>query len=95
MKVRDIMSSSVVTVSPQERVGEVARLMLDQGVSGLPVVDVEGRVVGIITEGDLVAKHARPHVPLYLGILGMFLPIETQRREEELRRVRQTLAERQ
>lgn len=87
MKVRDIMTSPVVTVRLETPVADVARLLLKRGLSGLPVVDRTGTVRGLVTEGDVVAKHARPHVPLYLGILGYVIPIETQARDEEVRRV--------
>lgn len=58
MKVRDLMSAEVVTVAPDASLREAARLMIDSGVSGLPVVDEDGAVVGIITEADFVAGEA-------------------------------------
>jgi CBS domain-containing protein len=87
MKVHDIMTSPVTTVRTTDRVSDIARLLLDEGYSGVPVVDQEGRLAGIVTEADLVAKHARPHLPIYLGILGWVVPIETPHRTEEVRRV--------
>ena len=47
MKVSDIMTYPVITVTPETTVGEAAALMLDRRVSGLPVIDAAGAVVGI------------------------------------------------
>jgi CBS domain-containing protein len=56
MKVKDVMSVDVVTISCKATVLEAAKLMLDRRISGLPVVNEEGRLVGIITEGDLLRR---------------------------------------
>lgn len=56
MRARDVMTTSVVTVSPDMGISHVARIMLDRRVSGLPVMDDEGSLVGIITEGDLMRR---------------------------------------
>lgn len=87
MKVRDLMQSPAPAVRPDAQVTDVARLILDRNLSGVAVVDGSGRVRGVVTQADLVAKHARVYAPLYLGILGGILPFDTGRTEEELRHV--------
>lgn len=56
MKVRDVMTIKVVTVSPDHSVRHAAKIMLDNHVSGIPVVDDAGRLVGVISEGDLLRR---------------------------------------
>jgi len=56
MKAKDVMTVDVVSVSPDHSVRNAARIMLDHRISGLPVIDDAGRVVGIITEGDLMRR---------------------------------------
>lgn len=56
MKVEEIMTKDVITVSPKTPIHEAAALMIDHGVSGLPVVDDAGSVVGIVSEGDLILR---------------------------------------
>ncbi len=56
---RAIMSAPVITVPPEMPVREAVGLMLDRHISGLPVVDGSGRLVGIITEADLLPKEAQ------------------------------------
>jgi CBS-domain-containing membrane protein len=58
MKVRDAMTVDVIAVGPEESIHKAARLMADHGVSGLPVVEADGRVVGIVSEGDLIVRQA-------------------------------------
>jgi CBS domain-containing protein len=70
MLVRDIMTTAVVTATADTSFQELVELMLHHGVSGIPVVDGDGRPVGIVTEADLIAKEAyqshrdRPADPL-------------------------------
>ncbi len=56
MKVQDFMTRDVVTVRPDAPIHEAARLMVNHGVSGLPVLDEGGRLVGILSEGDLILR---------------------------------------
>jgi len=56
MNVADIMTRQVISVTPQTTIAEAAQLLLDNRISGLPVVDPGGAVVGIVTEGDLLRR---------------------------------------
>src|SRR5271169_2844551 len=56
MKAKDIMTPQVLSVGPDESVFVAARLMLQRKVSGLPVVDNLGNLVGIVTEGDFLRR---------------------------------------
>lgn len=67
MIVRDVMSRSVQTVRPETPLKDVARLMVERGISGVPVVDDDGAVVGVVSEADFIIKergadaiHRRP-----------------------------------
>jgi CBS domain-containing protein len=56
MKARDVMVSPVVTVKPSATVRDVAKLFLERQISAVPVVDEQGQLVGIISEGDLMHR---------------------------------------
>ncbi|AHG47309.1 hypothetical protein RLEG12_30415 [Rhizobium leguminosarum bv. trifolii CB782] len=56
MLVKDVMTTTVVTLSPDNSVRHAAKLMSDQHVSGVPVVDHDGCVLGVISEGDLIRR---------------------------------------
>lgn len=56
MKAADVMRHRVVTIAPTASVAEAAQVMLEHGISGLPVVDAKGAIVGMVTEGDLLRR---------------------------------------
>ncbi len=75
MKARDIMSTKVVTVSPSTSVRDIAGLMVEKHVSGLPVLNDNGTLVGMVSEGDLLRrpeigtqKHRRRWVSFFSGV---------------------------
>jgi CBS domain-containing protein len=59
MTIEQIMTRDVITVNPAASIHTAARLMVDHRVSGLPVVADDGKLVGIISEGDLILRHTR------------------------------------
>jgi CBS domain-containing protein len=56
MIARDIMTHKVSTITPEASVQEVAQLLSRERISGVPVLDHAGRIVGIITEADILGK---------------------------------------
>jgi len=60
VKVTEIMSRSVIAVTPATPIKEAARLLVEHGVSALPVLDARGELVGIVSEADLIKVEARP-----------------------------------
>ena len=72
MNAADVMTRSVLSVTPDAPLVEAIRLMLDNHVSGLPVIDETGQLVGILTEGDLLRRGetgTERHRPRWLEIL--------------------------
>src|SRR3954447_7073891 len=56
MKAKDVMTRDLVSVTPDATVLQAARLMLQHHISGLPVVDASGKLVGILSEGDFLRR---------------------------------------
>jgi CBS domain-containing protein len=56
MRAHQIMTRNVITISPDTTISEAARIMLDNQISGLPVVDGSGKLVGILSDGDFVRR---------------------------------------
>jgi CBS domain-containing protein len=72
MKASDVMTTAVVTIAPETNVRHIAQLMLRHRVSALPVVDDAGKLVGIVSEGDLMQRTelgARPHTSWWLRLI--------------------------
>ena len=63
MKIRQLMTRHVVTVTPGTTLKEVARLLTRRGVSGVPVVDADGAVLGVVSEADVLVKTRGPQAP--------------------------------
>ena len=55
----DIMTRKVCTVSPEASVQEVAQLLYQERISGVPVVNADGQIIGIVTEADIISKASR------------------------------------
>jgi CBS domain-containing protein len=56
MRAADIMTPNVITVGPEDAVQDVARLLLRNQISGAPVVDARGAIIGVVSEGDLMRR---------------------------------------
>jgi CBS domain-containing protein len=56
MRAMDVMTTNVITVGPDTSVQEVAKILSERNISGVPVVDAENRLVGIVSEGDLLHR---------------------------------------
>jgi CBS domain-containing protein len=56
MIARDIMTRRVYTITPEASVQKVAQLLTRNSISGVPVVDTDGKIVGVVTEADVIGK---------------------------------------
>jgi CBS-domain-containing membrane protein len=92
LTVRDIMDADPVTVSPQDDVETVVRLLRRHELPGLPVTNEGGRCVGIVTEADLVIADEQGdlHLPHYIELFGGVVFLEPLRRFES--RLRKAVA---
>ncbi|MBF0184382.1 MAG: CBS domain-containing protein [Magnetococcales bacterium] len=87
MKASEIMTREVFSVPPDMPIQEVAQLLTERKISGVPVIGPFG-LMGIITEGDLVDRVKKIHLPTLVTILDVVIPIAGERRyEEELRKM--------
>lgn len=92
MQVREIMSSPAVTVEPETKIPEIARLMREHQISSVPVVDVQGQLLGLITELDLIERNAPLREPRYLAVLSGLIPVSLDEYRDYKDQVRHVLA---
>ena len=85
---RSVMTTDVVTVTADQTLASAADVLADRGIGAAPVVDGEGKVVGLLRDEDLLSTEARLHLPTTIAILGVnfTLPGEVARYDEELRK---------
>lgn len=76
MLAKDIMTKDVITVSPEEKVENVARMLIENKISGIPVVDENTHVLGVVTEQDLIVKAGDLKVPFYLTLFDSIIFLE-------------------
>ncbi|HDY69879.1 MAG TPA: CBS domain-containing protein [Actinobacteria bacterium] len=83
MTAADIMQTDVVTIKQDASVQELAELLAEKKISGVPVVDEDNRMVGIVSEGDLVALDADIHFPHYIQFLDSVIFLESMKKFDE------------
>lgn len=83
MKVKDCMVSSVIYVKESDTVEYATRLLLDNNVSGVPVVDENMKVVGVLSESDLIYQDKDIRLPSFIPLLGGFIMLESIRKFEK------------
>jgi CBS domain-containing protein len=79
IKAKDIMTGEVVTVDPETEIIRAARLMLDNHLSGLPVVDKEGNLKGIICQSDLMAQQKKIPLPSFFVLFNSTISFPSQK----------------
>jgi len=74
--VRDIMTRDIVKVTPGTSVSDIALLMSQHRISGVPVVDEQDRVLGVVTELDMVVRNTRFKLPAFFTLLNATIYLE-------------------
>jgi CBS domain-containing protein len=88
LRAKDIMSTELVTLTPGTPVADAAKLLLEKSVNGLPVVDEQGRLVGILCQSDLVAQQMNFPVPSVFNLLDGLIPISSPKAiEKEMKKI--------
>jgi CBS domain-containing protein len=88
---KDIMTKDVLTVGPDTSLEEFAALLMNNQVSGAPVVEADGRLVGIMTENDLINQNKRLHIPTVVSFLDAAIYLESSKKfADEVKRVTAT-----
>lgn len=87
LPVSDVMTTGVVTVHADTSVEDALALLSEQRISGAPVVDDDGRLIGLLEDSDLIVADARLHAPTVVEILGAYFPLpgERHRFDEDVR----------
>ena len=73
---RDIMTKKVLTVSPETSIADLSKTLENRKIGGLPVVDKDGRLVGVITQSDLVERARDLELPPAINILDFHIYLQ-------------------
>lgn len=88
MLAKDIMTKEVIAVKSRDLVEDVIKILMDKNISGVPVVDEENHVIGIVTEGDLIYRSKKLKIPTFFSILDGYVFLEsTKTIEKQLKKM--------
>lgn len=88
LKVRDIMTTDVVSVKRETTIRELAELFTTHRVGSVPVVDDSGNLIGIVTESDLIEQDRSLHIPTVISLFDWVIYLESEKKfERELQKM--------
>lgn len=88
LRAKDVMTKDVIIVPEGMTVDELGRLFIEKKISGAPVADAKGAIIGIVTENDLIRKNTRLHIPTVLRIFDAIIPLgRSESVEDEIRKM--------
>ena len=91
IKVKEIMTREVLTVTPDTEITQATKLLIDNRINGLPVVDEEGKIKGILCQSDLIAQQKKLPLPSFFTFLDGFIPMTSMKQlEKQIQKVSAT-----
>ena len=80
---RDIMTQDVVTVNKNQPISDLAIIFIENHFNGVPVLDNTGKVVGVVTQGDLIEQNKNLHIPTVIALFDAVLFLESEKKFED------------
>lgn len=91
MTAQDVMSRNPVTINAEAEITEAAKLLLEKGFNGLPVVNDSGKVVGILCQSDLIVQQKKLRLPSIFTLLDGIFPLTSSTEiEREMQKITAT-----
>jgi len=88
LKAKDIMTTDPLVLSPDDDVTGAAQIMIEKRVNGLPVVDKDGKLIGILCQSDLITQQKTINLPSVFTLLDGFIPLSSTRGlEKEMQKI--------
>jgi len=83
LKVKDIMTREIITVSPETEIVHATKLLLENRINGVPVTDETGKLVGILCQSDLIAQQKKLPIPSFFTFLNGLIPLTSMKQIEK------------
>lgn len=80
---KDIMTTKVITVRSETSVTSLAKILWENRISGVPVVDADGILLAVVTENDLIDQAKRVHIPTMITLLDSVIFLENEKKMKE------------
>ncbi|HEY9160372.1 MAG TPA: CBS domain-containing protein [Desulfomonilia bacterium] len=81
--VKDIMTTELVTFSPDDEIAKATKILLEKRFNGAPVVDSQGKLVGILCQSDLIAQQKSFPIPTIFTVFDGFIPLTSVKHLEK------------
>ncbi|MBT3510590.1 MAG: CBS domain-containing protein [Nitrospina sp.] len=79
---RDIMTRNVITVNKDQPISDLSKLFIENHFNGVPVIDDTGKVLGVVTQGDLIEQNKNLHIPTVIALFDAVLFLESEKKFE-------------
>lgn len=91
LKVKDFMTKEVITVSPETEIVHATKLLLENRINGVPVIDGTGKLVGILCQSDLIAQQKKLPIPSFFTFLDGLITLTSMKQlEKEVQKIAAT-----
>lgn len=88
MIVKDIMKTDIISVSPESEITHATNLLLENHINGVPVIDKNGKLVGIICQSDIIAQQKKLPIPSFFSFLDGFISLSSMKNlEKEVKKI--------
>jgi CBS domain-containing protein len=88
---QDIMTTNVITVSPKTEITQAAQILIDNHINGLPVVNDDGKLIGVICQSDIIAQQKKIPIPSLFTFLDGYIALSSMKHlEKEVRKIAAT-----
>jgi CBS-domain-containing membrane protein len=83
LKVKDIMTRELITISPETEIIQATKLLLENRINGIPVTDETGKLVGILCQSDLIAQQKKLPIPSFFTFLDGLITLTSMKQLEK------------
>jgi len=88
LTVKDIMKTDIISVSPETEITHATKLLLENHINGVPVIDQNEKIVGIICQSDVIAQQKKLPIPSFFSFLDGFISLSSMKNlEKEVKKI--------
>jgi len=88
LTVKDIMKTDIISVSPETEITHATKLLLENHINGVPVIDKNEKIVGIICQSDVIAQQKKLPIPSFFSFLDGFISLSSMKNlEKEVKKI--------
>lgn len=88
LTVKDVMKTDIISVSPESEITHATKLLLENHINGVPVIDKNEKLVGIICQSDIIAQQKKLPIPSFFSFLDGFVSLSSMKNlEKEVKKI--------